>query len=74
MAFFKPTAADLIYAKEVLARVAAVKTHDFDSGDYCTKCGQSHERVCDQLIECFGQSNLIAISHLRREPREDGAY
>lgn len=32
--------------------------------DCCKKCGQTHMYVVDEIIECAGADNVIAVTHL----------
>lgn len=53
--------------KKVIDRVAAYNTHDFhDDTHYCVHCGQSCDHVLANSLKCFGQPNVVAISHRRR--------
>lgn len=40
-------------------------THQWDTmTDCCKKCGQTHMYVVDEIIECAGADNVIAVTHL----------
>lgn len=59
------------YVAQVFKRKRVYDTHVFDDEtDFCIRCGQHVDPIVDQLIECFGQPGVIAISHLRAAKRE----
>jgi len=56
----------------VMSRYRAYQTHDFDDETgYCVDCGQESGYAIRNAVHCFGQPNLVAISHLRRPPIDE---
>lgn len=48
-------------------RRSAYQSHDIDDVTlYCRRCGQSAEHILDNVLRCFGQPGVAAISHRRR--------